>query len=79
MVKPQTDHITHKNQLLGAFEPGARGRITAHMQPVGHKLGSIVCEAGGLLKHAYFPEGCVLSLLTILENGVSDRMCEHWP
>jgi hypothetical protein len=28
-----------------------------------------VCEAGGLLKHAYFPEGAVLSLLTALENG----------
>lgn len=33
------------------------------------KLGATVCEAGGLLKHAYFPEGCVLSLLTVLENG----------
>jgi CRP-like cAMP-binding protein len=29
----------------------------------------VVCEAGGLLKHAYFPEGSVLSLLTVLENG----------
>jgi hypothetical protein len=30
---------------------------------------SIVWEAGGLLKHAYFPEGAVLPLLTVLENG----------
>ena len=40
-----------------------------HMQPVNLKLGTIVCEAGGPLKHAYFPEGCVLSLLTVLESG----------
>ena len=33
------------------------------------KRGSIVCEAGGLLSHAYFPEDSVLSLLTVLENG----------
>jgi CRP-like cAMP-binding protein len=26
-------------------------------------------RGGGLLKHAYFPEGAVLSLLTVLENG----------
>lgn len=69
MVKAQSDEILHKNQLLGAFEPDARSRIMTHMQPVTYKLGAIVCEAGGLLRHAYFPEGCVLSLLTILENG----------
>ena len=39
------------------------------MQPVILKLGTIVCEAGGPLIHAYFPDGCVLSLLTVLENG----------
>jgi len=69
MAKPQFDEIIHKNQLLGAFEPGARERIMSHLQPVAFALGSIVCEAGGLLKHAYFPEGCVLSLLTVLDNG----------
>jgi CRP-like cAMP-binding protein len=69
MVKPLFDPTIHKNQLLDAFEPDARSRIAAQMQPVSHKLGEIICEAGGPLEHAYFPEGCVLSLLTILENG----------
>jgi CRP-like cAMP-binding protein len=69
MVTLQSDEMIHPNQLLGAFEPDARRRIMSHMQPVTHKLGTIICEAGGLLKHAYFPEGCVLSLLTVLENG----------
>lgn len=69
MGKPQTEETVHKNQLLGAFQPAARRRIMRHMQPVVLKLGTDVCEAGGLLKHAYFPEGCVLSLLTVLENG----------
>jgi CRP-like cAMP-binding protein len=71
MEQPQVDKIPHKNQLLGAFEPSARARLLSHMRPAPFKLGAVVCEAGGLLKHAYFPEGCVLSLLTVLENGAT--------
>ena len=57
------------NRLLGALEPSSRKRIDPHLEPVTLKLGAVVCDAGGLLKHAYFPEGSVLSLLTVLENG----------
>src|ERR1700677_2672428 len=57
------------NQLLDALEPDSRKRIDLHLEPVAFKLGAVVCEAGGLLKHAYFPQGSVLSLLTVLENG----------
>jgi CRP-like cAMP-binding protein len=57
------------NQLLGALETASRKRIDPHLEPIKLGLGDIVCEAGGLLKHAYFPEGAVLSLLTVLENG----------
>ena len=57
------------NRLLGAFEAESRKRIDPHLEPVKLKLGAVVCDAGGILKHAYFPEGAVLSLLTVLENG----------
>jgi len=57
------------NQLLGALEIASRKRIDPHLEPIELKLGALVCEAGGLLKHAYFPQGSVLSLLTVLENG----------
>lgn len=59
----------HANRLLGAFTKEAHDRIIPHMTEVDLKLGATVCEAGGLLTHAYFPQGCVLSLLTVLENG----------
>ena len=39
------------------------------MEPVDVKLGAVICEAGGALKHAYFPQGAVLSLLTVMESG----------
>jgi CRP-like cAMP-binding protein len=57
------------NRLLEALEPASRKRIDPHLEPVEIELGAVVCEAGGLLKHAYFPKGAVLSLLTVLEDG----------
>ena len=62
-------HDERSNRLLGALEPASRKRIGPHLEPVNLKLGAVVCEAGGMLKHAYFPQGAVLSLLTVLENG----------
>jgi CRP-like cAMP-binding protein len=70
MQKPSTVDL-QSNRLLGALEPSSLARIVPHLMPVKLKLGAIVCEAGGLLKHAYFPQGCVLSLLTVLENGTA--------
>ena len=69
MTKAQVDNAIHQNQLLGAFPSDARARIMRHMTRVDLKLGTTVCEAGAILNHAYFPQGCVLSLLTVLENG----------
>ena len=57
------------NRLLAAMEADSRARIEPHLEPIALKLGDVVCDAGGLLKHAYFPQGAVLSLLTVLENG----------
>jgi hypothetical protein len=62
-------NAARSNQLLGALEIASRERIDPHLEPIKLKLGDTVCEAGGFLKHAYFPEGAVLSLLTVLENG----------
>ncbi|MEP6605842.1 MAG: Crp/Fnr family transcriptional regulator [Nitrosospira sp.] len=70
MPKPSRVDL-QSNRLLGALEPSSLARIVPHLTPVKLKLGAIVCEAGGLLKHAYFPQGCVLSLLTVLENGTA--------
>jgi CRP-like cAMP-binding protein len=60
---------SRSNRLLGALESSSLAKIVPHLIPVKFKLGAIVCEAGGFLKHAYFPQDCVLSLLTVLENG----------
>src|ERR1700728_793262 len=68
MLKTSDYRVRH-NQLLGALEPVSLKRITPHLEPVSFKLGAVVCEAAGILEHAYFPQGSVLSLLTVLESG----------
>jgi hypothetical protein len=68
MSKGQPGDQVH-NRLLAAMEATSLARIAPHLEPVALKLGNVVCEAGGVLKHAYFPQGAVLSLLTVLENG----------
>jgi CRP-like cAMP-binding protein len=68
MSDGQREHA-RSNRLLGALETASRKRIESHLEPIKLKLGAIVCEAGGVLQHAYFPQGAVLSLLTVLENG----------
>jgi CRP-like cAMP-binding protein len=69
MSKNQPGHGVQGNRLLAAMEATSLARIAPHLEPVVLKLGDVVCEAGGILKHAYFPQGAVLSLLTVLENG----------
>jgi CRP-like cAMP-binding protein len=69
MSKGQPSDGARGNRLLGAMESASLSRITTHLEPIALNLGDLVCEAGGVLKHAYFPKGGVLSLLTVLENG----------
>jgi CRP-like cAMP-binding protein len=69
MSKGQPGDRARGNRLLGAMEDASLSRIVPHLESVVLKLGDVVCEAGGVLKHAYFPQGAVLSLLTVLENG----------
>ena len=57
------------NRLLDALEPSARQRIESQCEPVTLELEALVCEAGTILRHAWFPQGCVLSLLTVLKSG----------
>ena len=70
MAKNRTS-FPHRNQLLNAFESASRARVDPYLERVEYRLGDVVCEAGGLLSHAYFPDGAVLSLLTVLGNGAA--------
>jgi hypothetical protein len=68
MSESQRNNV-QRNRLLGALETASGELIGPHLELLKLKIGDLVCEAGGLLKHAYFPWDAVLSLLTVLENG----------
>jgi len=57
--------------LLAEFGSASRERVFPYLERIEVKLGDVVREAGGVLEHAYFPDGAVLSLLTALENGAA--------
>lgn len=63
--------FTPRNRLLGEFGSTSSERVFPYLEKFEVKLGDIVCEAGDVLEHAYFPDGAVLSLLTVLENGMA--------
>ena len=54
---------------MSAFESASGERRGPYIERFERKLGDVVCEAGGFLNHVYFPDGAVLSLLTVMENG----------
>jgi CRP-like cAMP-binding protein len=64
-------NISKPNQLLAAFDASSRRRVEPHLEPVDLKLKTVICEAGAPVKHVYFPEGGVLSLLTVMRDGVA--------
>ena len=64
-------NVAPRNLLLNAFENESRERVDPYLERVEFKLGDVICEAGGILKHAYFPDGAVISLLTVLTDGTA--------
>jgi CRP-like cAMP-binding protein len=59
------------NHLLDALEADCMQRLQGVLEPVNVSLKQIICEAGSNLDHAYFPQGAVLSLLTLMEDGTT--------
>jgi hypothetical protein len=61
--------VSSGNRLLNAFDSATRERVDPFLEKIEVAIGDILCEAGGVLDHAYFPDGAVLSLQTVLRNG----------
>ena len=67
-----TEHPNPKANLLLAALPAAEyERLLPHLERVPMRLGEVLYESGGELRHAYFPTTCIVSLLYVMENGSS--------
>jgi CRP-like cAMP-binding protein len=63
-----------QNHLLAALPPADFERLAPHLELVPMLLGDTLYEPGGQLQHAYFPTTAIVSLLYIMESGVSAEM-----
>lgn len=69
-MPPLRDHgVTSDNRLLAALPREEYERLSPHLEPVGLTPGKILYNAGEAVRHAYFPKGGLLSLLSITEAG----------
>jgi CRP-like cAMP-binding protein len=59
------------NRLLAALEADDFARLEPHLEALQLAAGRVLYESGETVRHAYFPHGCVVSLLAVLEDGDS--------
>jgi CRP-like cAMP-binding protein len=60
-----------QNKLLSALPAEEFGRLFADLELVPLRLGDVLYEHGSPLHHVYFPTTAIVSLLHIMESGVS--------
>jgi CRP-like cAMP-binding protein len=64
-------HDPTGNHLLSALTAGDLGGLLPHLEYIDLPLGTVLYEAGDVLRHVYFPVNCIVSLLHMLADGSS--------
>jgi CRP-like cAMP-binding protein len=65
-MKKNQAPATIRNSILLGLPPRQLKRLLPQMEPVTLKLGELLYEPGGRIRHSYFPNEGVVSLLTVL-------------
>jgi CRP-like cAMP-binding protein len=60
-----------QNRLLARLHDADYARLVGHLERVSMPHGAVLSEPGDDLQYAYFPVGCVLSSIIVLNNGSS--------
>lgn len=63
-----------RNSLLAALPSAEYERIAVHLELVSMKLGEVLYEPGGKMRHVYFPTTAIVSLLYVMRDGDSAEM-----
>jgi CRP-like cAMP-binding protein len=64
-------HRPDQNHLLAALPAADFARLAPHLELLPMRLGETLCESGGQMSHVYFPTTAVVSLLNLMDSGVS--------
>ena len=67
-------HNPNQNHLLAAMPTAEFERVSRHLELVPLRLGEVLHEPGGQLRHVYFPITAIVSLLYILKSGASTEI-----
>lgn len=70
-VPTATRVLPKPNQLLAALPPEGLAQLAKHLEPIQLRLGEILCAPGQQQPWVYFPDGAIVSLLYVMENGSS--------
>jgi CRP-like cAMP-binding protein len=58
-----------KNRLLAALPDSELNLLEPHLEPVSFVPGTIIYQAGDTIRHTYFPNNGMISLLSVTEQG----------
>ncbi len=57
------------NRLLSMLGSSSRALLDQHLRSIDVRIGSVLCWADHAIDHAFFPDGAILSVLTVLADG----------
>ena len=68
MTKKIVDRVPIANRLLAALPRADRERLRADLEPVTLTFGEVLHDAGDPIRHVYFPNDALVSLLTLVDR-----------
>ena len=60
--------VASANSLLVALPRAAHARLNASLEPVQLTFGEVLCQPGMPIRHVYFPNDCLVSLLAVVDG-----------
>lgn len=66
-----TSPLPLKNRLLASLSPADFALVSPQLTLVEMDKGRLICEPGDPIETIYFPHDCVISLMTLMENGAA--------
>lgn len=64
-------HQACQNHILATLPEADYARLLPHLEFVPMPLGHSLYESGVKMRHVYFPTTCIVSLLSVMEDGAS--------
>jgi len=66
-----TSPLPLKNRLLASLSPADFALLSPQLTLIEMEKGRLLCDPGDPIETIYFPHDCVISLMTLMENGTA--------